>query len=94
MMELKTFVAKTLLEIKQGVIEAQAGGVSINWSYYKDVDFDVSVTTQATDESKGKAGIFVSVVGAGIETAEGNNKTSMTRVKFSVQIGFDKNPNE
>lgn len=64
-------------------------------SYYYDsydgtpaqvIDFDVAVTTTEQGSSTGKAGIFVSVFGAGIEGMSSAEHLISNRIKFSIPV--------
>jgi hypothetical protein len=85
-MELKEFITKTLTEIKDGISEADKNGVKVSDSTAKMVDFDISVTTNSSDESKIGGGIFVTGIGLGANTKEMNNNSAVSRIKFSIPL--------
>jgi hypothetical protein len=67
---------------------------SIGDSYYDDdtnspiqvIDFDIAVTVKEQGKTSGKAGVFVTVFGAGIEGSEENENLISNRLKFSIPI--------
>ncbi|WP_024898079.1 trypco2 family protein [Brucella rhizosphaerae] len=100
-MELKEFIAETLSQIIDGVKIAQSrqdgsnvnagmagadfGGHLVNVGTYgvaTRVDFDVSVTA----ETKGGAGIKLSVFGIGAEGGAGHTAAAANRISFSVPV--------
>ena len=85
-MELKEFITKTLTEIKEGIIEADKKGVQVSDTSAKNVEFDISVTTNSFDESKIGGGIFVVGIGMGANTKEVNNNSSFSRIKFTLPL--------
>lgn len=50
------------------------------------IDFDISVTAKEDGNVSGKAGVFISVLKAGIESSEGTENQISNRMKFSVPI--------
>lgn len=85
-MELKEFITKTLIEIKEGIIEADKKGVKVSNTTAKEVEFDISVTTNSSDESKLGGGIFVGGIGLGANSKEISNNSAMSRIKFSLPL--------
>lgn len=67
---------------------------SIGDSYYDEysnrpaqvIDFDIAVTTKEQGETSGKAGVFVTVFGAGIEGSESSENFISNRIKFAIPI--------
>jgi hypothetical protein len=91
-MELKEFISKTLTEIQEGISEANKSGLEISDNTAKEIEFDISVTTNSTDESKLGAGIFVTGLGIGANSKETNNNLAVNRIRFSLPL-FIKNNN-
>ena len=89
-MELKEFITKTLIEIKEGISDAGEKGVRVSDSSAKQVEFDISVTTNSADESKIGAGIFVTGIGLGANTKEINNNSAVSRIKFTLPLFINK----
>ncbi len=115
-MDLKTFVAQTLIQIVEGVNDAKTHinalgiGAAVNpettfgsdgppHAAARNVEFDVAVTVASNDRDKdghqveGSAGGVLAVVAlrakaqtAG-ETVHEQREESVSRVKFSVQLG-------
>jgi hypothetical protein len=94
-MELKDFVRTTLVQVVQGVTEAQEAvshtGALINSKTAafqpRAVQFDVAVT--AREEGDVKTGIGISVVGlikGGAEGEYGKENTAVSRVRFEVPL--------
>lgn len=50
------------------------------------IDFDISVTAKEQGENSAKAGVFVTVFGAGIEGKEASENFSSNRIKFTVPL--------
>ncbi len=89
-MELKEFITKTLTEIKEGINEASEKGVEVSDTTAKNVEFDISVTTNSADESKIGAGIFVTGIGLGANTKEMNNNSAVSRIRFTLPLFIGK----
>lgn len=110
-MKLEEFVAETLKQIINGVVEAQEfakdkGAVvvpkglmnfSTNSPNYADkyrenpaqvIEFDVAVTTTEKNETSGKAGVFVSILKAGVEGKDGIENSTNSRLKFYIPINL------
>jgi hypothetical protein len=101
-MELKEFVAETLVQIQQGVQEAthrvselQLNGV-INpiWAepekhdpnHVQDVAFDIAVTVSDSTAGKGGGGINVWSVKLGAEISESAERSHVSRIQFSIPL--------
>jgi Pyruvate/2-oxoacid:ferredoxin oxidoreductase gamma subunit len=52
------------------------------------IDFDIAVTAKEQGGSSGRAGVFVTVFGAGIEGSESSENFTSNRIKFSVPISL------
>lgn len=96
MVDLQSFVAEALRQIVRGVHDANeqilefgagAGGQRAN-----EVHFDVAVT--ATQEAKDHTGIgvLVAAFGAGTTTESIDQAETVTRIRFTVPLWFDKRP--
>jgi hypothetical protein len=94
-MELKDFVAETIVEICQGVTDAQARvqdiGARVNPAMHGSgnrtmVDFDVEVTTREGTATSSKLGIFVAPLAAGTQGQSESRRDSVARIKFAVPI--------
>ena len=113
-MKLQDFVKETLIEISQGVVEAQkelgANGSLVNPKLYNVfsgsqnggvnlalgwdnmsrlvtmVDFDVAVTTQEGQGTKGGIGVVSGVFNVGMKGGSEKAQSAATRIKFSVPI--------
>lgn len=92
-MELKEFVTKTLVEIIEGVTEAQSkakdapgGVVPTKADPIERVAFDVALTTSKSKESKGGIGVFLGGAGIGGQKQAAGEAKSFSRIKFSVPI--------
>jgi hypothetical protein len=98
-MELKEFVKTSLLDVMDAVREAQQewqdrghqGAVNPVWTRvdkdsFRDISFDVAVT--ASNESAGKVGGGIRVVGIkfGGEASDSVASSSVSRIQFSVPI--------
>jgi len=97
-MELKEFVSGTLVEIIEGVKEAQSKtmdrakhGTYVNpgcqgANSTRPIEFDVAVTAVEGQKTKGGVGIFVGPVGLGSHGQSEVQNTSLSRIKFTVPI--------
>lgn len=103
-MELREFVAETLVAIQEGVAEAihradeskTIGRINpvwrsdekIDWKeYVQPVEFDVAVTTTDKSAAGGKGGIKVlSVVDVGAEGSKSSERSTVSRIKFTIPI--------
>lgn len=69
-------------------------GKSTGDSYYDEytnrpaqiIDFDIAVTAKEQGGSSGKAGVFVSFLGLGVEGSELSENFTSNRIRFSVPI--------
>src|SRR4051812_2244330 len=99
--ELKHFIAQTLTEIVEGVVEAQAAvekhGAQVSPAAQRvsnrpyearteSVEFDVEVTTEDSSSTKKGLGVFVAPIAAGTQGLAGSQRTSVGRIKFHVWV--------
>lgn len=101
-MELRTFIKTALLEITEGVADAQkeakhgtispAGvtqnvdAINLGVSTLTAVDFEVRVTVDEAKGSEAKLGVLSSFVGAGIEGNISNESSRSSTLKFRVPV--------
>jgi len=96
-MKLQDFVAETLNEIVVGVKKAQASaveqGAMINPLHilpgnarFREVDFDVAVTTSEGTEKERGLGVFVGSLGAGAKGKTDVSNVTVNRITFSVPV--------
>lgn len=92
-MELQEFITTTLIEIKEGVREANPDGDRCFFMRPKEekdagIDFDVAVTVRKEDKKSrgGKVGgkIVVVELGLGGELSSKTSEVATSRIKFSV----------
>lgn len=93
-MELKEFITKALIDIEQGVYEANNNSIHKMYVTYdkdnKSVEFDVAVTAESTSGSNAGGGIKVlEFVQLGGKAEESQKNTSITRIKFGVHFNID-----
>ena len=108
--KLQEFVRETLLEIINGVADAQSeelpnnaevgpvfehilqtkdgtiSGINEKRSPIFEVDFDVSVTTSLSTETKGKMGVAVHVISLGTQGATKKENAAVSRIRFRVPL--------
>lgn len=105
-MDLKDFVRDTLLQLAEGVREAQTQAEERKWTTLiaparsatgriqqpvEMVKFDVAVTVSDTDQKSGKAGIRVFSFGEIGGSAEREaSRSEVHRIKFEIPIEFQK----
>lgn len=105
-MELKVFVAQTIKEVIEGIVEAQRqiipsldfandGYIQIGHdTRMEDIEFDISVTSSESSGDEKKAGVFIKVVDVGVKNNSSNNISSTNRIKFKIPIGFPMQANK
>lgn len=103
-MELQEFITETLLEISNGIHEANNSrlGEKSNDPEAKrtfflrpgsrsefgaGIEFDVAVTTKKSGEGKAGAKLKLSVVEAELGGGGGAAKESVSRIKFTINVG-------
>lgn len=99
-MELKQFISETLINITQGVEEANkkskrfklASGFHDKLGSGQEVEFDVqlNVSRDSKDEINGKIGIALASISSDIKQSEVNQNTH--RMKFKVFITENESP--
>lgn len=95
-MDVKDFVSETLMQIVQGVVEAQThtkdkGAVVVPYhDFHKTVNFDVAVTVVEGKETTGKAGISVWSIGAGVGGKSESSSSTVSRIKFDIPVELPK----
>ena len=102
-MELHEFVRETLVQIINGIVEAQNNetilknnasivpyGVSSSdlKLAHREIEFNVVITAQTESSTKAGIDIFVGGLGLGTQGKLGANDTNENRVKFSIPILF------
>ena len=102
-MELKDFVAQTLVQIVEGIDQANdslsnksAFVVSSNIkTYVSNVDFDVAINIQDSQSKTGGANIEVfSVLNIGGKGEKGLIDTSTNRIKFTLPLALPTEPED
>lgn len=98
--DLKDFIAETLVQIQEGVEQAikrrldtpGASGVinpafeASKQSDTKDVEFDVAVTVQDKTSGSAKAGLKVFGIDLGGDGSKSAEHSTVSRIKFSVPV--------
>jgi hypothetical protein len=91
-MELSEFVQRTIQDVVKGVKDAipfaEKGGARIAVGNTCNIEFDVAVTTVEAGEKKGGAGIFIWAVGLGGQAKSEVSSSTVTRIKFPVQVSL------
>ena len=91
-MDIKEFIAETLKQIIDGVIDAQKYAKSKNTvivpyhDFRKVIDFDVAVTVADSKETGGKAGISVWSIGANINRTSECSSSTTSRIRFEIPV--------
>jgi len=101
-MELREFIKTALLEITDGVADAQkeakhgtispagiqqtADSVKLGVSALTAVEFEVHVTVDKGTGSRAKLGVLSSFVGAGIEGNSSNDSSRSSTLKFRIPV--------
>ena len=98
-MDLKSFVRSALIEMAEGVREANAHlktltGVSEKKAYWLDsggdaeesgVSFDVAVVSSSSETAEGKGGLAIAGVGIGVKGESVTEAQSVSRIRFFVR---------
>jgi len=98
--ELKDFIRQSLLEISEGLKEANSSYKESrntesnafllkpggNENEGKGIRFDIAVTTKSESETSGKAGIGIKVVALNSEGKSTKGSESISRINFTVTI--------
>lgn len=95
-MELKEFIKQTIVQITDGVREGHEYIVTNNYGsgvrdvHYKEVNFDIAVTTNEEEKTGigGKLNV-VSFFNAGINSEDSSKSTNYNRIQFKLSIGID-----
>ena len=99
-MELKDFIRQSLIEITEGVHEANTAYKDARQTDHnafllapgrkddegRGIHFDVAVTTKTMRGSKGKATIGIKVFGVGADVEASKAKESVSRIRFTVMV--------
>ncbi len=90
-MELKEFIKNVLNDIIEGVEEVRSSSIrDLRVQGDKDksaIEFEVAVTVESTESaSKGGKIKVIELVQGGIETIKDQKNSSVSKIKFSVQI--------
>ena len=106
-MELKDFVSSTLIQLIDGILDAQKNakekGAVVNPEemFHSDfnklsrtkshrllqvVEFDIALTIAEDKQLKGTAGAVVAVLGLGYQAQTGDQKSTVSRIQFSVPV--------
>ena len=89
-LDIETFVAETLRQVRSGVFSAETDGVSIDKGQAPpnpmNVDFDIAVTVNEESSKEGGGKIQVWGVNLGGTAASQTSSTSVSRVQFTIPI--------
>lgn len=96
-MELKNFISKTLIEIIDGIKDAQSHAIEnqaviapqvVVTRKVNTIKFNVAVTTVDGSNAEGGAGIFVGpiTIGGRVETGQSSEATS--RIEFEIPMYY------
>lgn len=101
--ELRQFVSDTIIQIINGVTDAQKhtekSAASVNPRKYKSassqmiketqlIEFNVAVSVIEGDETKGGIGVISSILMVGAQHTTGSESSTLSHIKFSVPISF------
>lgn len=92
-MELKEFITETIVQITDGLRDGhnyvvQNGyGSGISDSHYRDVTFDIALST-VEEESTGKKGNIsvANILNAGAQEALKSNSSNISRIQFKIEL--------
>ena len=102
-MELRTFITKALIDITQGVADAQRqseeteivphtniqlNAIELGFTPYQVVKFEVQVRVDESKGSEGKIGVVSSLIGASMAGSSSNESQHVTTLQFSVPVLF------
>jgi hypothetical protein len=94
-MELKEFIKQTIIQITEGVIDGheyvvkKGFGDGIRDTIYKEVSFDIAVTTNEEEKTGvgGKLNV-VSFFNVGMNTEDISKSTNYNRIQFKLNLGI------
>ena len=94
-MELKEFIKQTITQITDGVREGHEYIISNDYgngvrdTHYKEVNFDIAVTTNE-EEKTGMGGKLnvVSFFNASVNTEDSSKSTNYNRIQFKLHVGI------
>jgi hypothetical protein len=52
----------------------------------QEIDFDIAITAAEKSDTKGGAGVFISIVGIGTQLRDSTENSTVSRIKFRVPI--------
>ncbi len=95
-MELKEFIKQTIIQITEGVrdghqyVVSKKYGVGVRDGTYKEVTFDIAVTTNE-EEKTGMGGKLnvVSFFNVGMDKEDISKSTNYNRIQFKLNIGIE-----
>ena len=65
-----------------------SGILGTGTNYVNTIDFDIAVTASESAKSKGGIGVFISVVGAGVQGQDEASNSTVSRIKFTIPISL------
>ncbi|NQT37166.1 MAG: hypothetical protein HQ581_06735 [Planctomycetes bacterium] len=102
-LSLQDFVKNTLVQVFQGVLEAQKELKECDGLVaprpraedpFQEFEFDVVLTSSQATASKGGIGVLLGGIGLGAQGESRDSGSSNTRVRFSVPVIFPPQPLE
>lgn len=92
-MELKEFVKQTIIQISDGIreghqyVQENKYGEGVDDRYYKDINFDVAVTTNEEEKTGigGKLSV-ANILSAGANTEEISKASNFSRIQFKISL--------
>ncbi|HPO57196.1 MAG TPA: hypothetical protein PKY46_14455 [Ignavibacteriaceae bacterium] len=98
-MDLKEFVKESILQLSEGVREAQKEinekklGEGISDNYYKVIKYDIAVSTTETDK-KGLGGkiTVANLISVGGEGEKSNLASNYSRIQFELSVHIKTQP--
>ena len=94
-MELKDFIKRTLLDVVNGVEEANAEKNRFRLTSHKDfstgergqkIEFDISVIVDKSSENNANGGIKVAIVNLGGEIKDTESSQNVHKIKFEIFV--------
>ena len=101
-MELKEFIKNVLIDLSEGVEEAQmelkekstvvnprrTNNINHEDRNITTVHFEMGLMSSETENNTAGIGVFLSSVGVGVKNDAKTNNESVTRISFSLQVAF------
>ena len=70
------------------------GILGLGEGYVNIVDFDIAVTASESAQTKSGIGVFITVIGSGVQGQNDASSSTLSRIKFVVPVLFPRQTND